>query len=196
MNRTNNKFIKKIVLIGLLTALATAFSFIKIPIAGTATVNLVLPVVVIGAILCGPEVGAWLTIIPTLTTFGEASLFLQYSPAGAVLTLFLKGILAGLAAGIVYEALSENHPRSAVLWAAVITPIVNSGVFVLGCYVFIWGELVALAAEANVGIGALLLGLAGINFVVELVINIVLCPSIIRIIRLASKRENAAKNGK
>ena len=192
MNRTN-KIVKKIVLIGLLTALATAFSFVKIPIAGTATVNLVLPVVVIGAILCGPEVGAWLTIIPTLTTFGEASLFLQYSPAGAVLTLFLKGILAGLAAGIAYEALAEKHPKGAVLCAAVITPIVNSSIFVLGCYVFIWGELVV---EANVGIGALLLGLAGINFVVELIINIVLCPSIIRIIRLASKKENAAKNGK
>lgn len=195
MNRTS-KIVKKIVLIGLLTALATAFSFVKIPIAGTVTVNLVLPVVVIGAILCGPEVGAWLTIIPTLTTLGEASLFLQYSPAGAVLTLFLKGILAGLAAGIAYEVLSKSYPQTAVLCAAVITPIVNSSIFVLGCYVFIWGELVALAAEANVGIGALLLGLAGINFVVELIINIVLCPSIIRIIRLASKKENAAKNGK
>ena len=98
--KQDHEILKKIVAVGLLTALAAVFSMIKIPVASTATVTLVLPIVVIGAALYGPIVGAWLTVIPTITSFGEATLFLTYSPIGTGVTLFLKGILAGLSAGL------------------------------------------------------------------------------------------------
>lgn len=191
MNKSKHELVQKIALVGLLTALATVLSYIKIPIVSSATVTLVLPVVVIGAALCGPLVGAWLTVIPTLTAFGEAALFMTYSPVGTVLTLFLKGILAGLAAGCVYKLLSPKHPIGAVTCAAVIAPIINSGIFVLGCYIFIWDALVGMATEANVGIGLLLFGLAGMNFIVELLLNIILCPAILRIIQIATKNRIA-----
>jgi predicted membrane protein len=96
---TNQENIKKLVLIGLLTALTIALSYIKIPLVGTVTITLVLPVVVIGAALCGPWVGAWLTVIPNISAFTEAGIFMVYSPVGCIATLLLKGILAGLAAG-------------------------------------------------------------------------------------------------
>ena len=188
MNKTN-ELVKKIALVGLLTALVTVLSFIKIPVLSIATLNLVLPVVVIGAAICGPLVGAWLTVIPALTSFGEAALFLSYNPVGTVLTLFLKGILAGLASGFVYKLLAKKHQIGAVTCAAVVAPVVNTGIFLLGCYIFIWDALVGLAVENSVSIGMLIFGLAGMNFIIELLLNIILCPTILRIIQIAAKKK-------
>lgn len=67
--------------------------------------------------------------------------------------------------------------------------MLNSGIFVLGCYLFIWDELVSLAEQNGVGIGMLIFGLAGLNFIIELMLNIILCPSILRIIQMATKEK-------
>ena len=190
MKSNQNAAVRKLAFVGLLTALATVLSFIKIPILG-ASITLVLPVVVIGAALFGPLVGAWLTLIPNLIAFTEAGIFMVYSPLGCVLTLLLKGILAGLAAGLIYKLLSGRHPVGAVTWSALAAPIINSGIFVLGCYIFIWDQLVSLAGQNGVGIGLLLFGLAGLNCIIELILNIILCPSILRVIHIF-KKKNAA----
>ena len=187
--KTKHEIIKKIAVVGILTALVTVLSYIKIPIVSSVTITLVLPVVVIGAALFGPLVGAWLTVIPAINALGEAALFMTYSPVGTVLTLFLKGILTGLAAGLVYKLLCKKHPIGAVTCAAVVAPIVNAGTFLLGCYAFLWDDLMRMAVEAGVGMGMLLFGLAGMNFIVELVLNIVLCPAILRIIQIISKNK-------
>lgn len=186
--KRNQDFTRKIALVGLLTALAAVLSYIKIPLVSTATVTLVLPVVVIGAILCGPLVGAWLTVIPALTALPEAALFMTYNPAGTIFTLILKGLLAGFAAGVVYKLLASRKPRGAVFCAAAVAPIVNTGTFLLGCYIFIWPELIALAADNGVGVGLLLFGLAGMNFIVEMILNIALCPALLRVIDVAKKK--------
>lgn len=191
--RLKNEQVQKIALIGILTALTAVLSYIKIPVVSAATVTLVLPVVVIGSILCGPLVGAWLTVIPNLTSFGEAGIFLAYSPFGAVLTIMMKGLLAGYLAGLTYKLLSAKHPTGSVFCAAVVAPVVNTGVFVLGCYVFIWEQLVAMAVDNGVGIGMLLFGLAGMNFIIELTLNIVLCPAILRVIDIAVKKQLFSK---
>ena len=188
--RVTNETIKKITLIGLLTALATVFSYIKIPIVSSVTVTLVLPIVVIGAALFGPLVGAWLTVIPAINAFSEAGLFLVYSPFGCILTLLIKGIAAGFAAGIIYKVLCKKHPKAAVNCAAVAAPIVNSGIFLLGCYVFIWEQIMVEAANADIGIGMLIFFMVGMNFVIELILNIILCPTILRIIKIAGKKKD------
>lgn len=187
-SKLNQESIRKLTLVALLTALATALSFIKIPILG-ASITLVLPVVIIGGSIYGPLVGAWLTVIPNLIALTEAGIFLVTSPVGCVATLLLKGILAGFVSGVVYKALSKKHPIGAVTCAAVVAPVINSGVFVLGCYIFIWDYLVSLAGENGVGIGLLLFGLAGLNFIIELILNVILCPSILRILQIASKKK-------
>ena len=165
------------------------FSYIRIPLVSTATVTLVLPLVVIGAVLCGPIVGAWLTVIPAIISFSEASLFMAYSLGGTVATLILKGILAGFAAGMVYKLLARKRQKMAVALAAAVAPIVNSGVFLLGCYIFLWPELVELAAENSVGIGMLLFGLVGMNFIVEFILNLALTPAVLRIVKIGEKKK-------
>ena len=186
--KRNQEFTRKIAIVGLLTALTTVLSYIKIPVVSNVTVNLVLPIVVIGSILCGPYVGAWLTVIPAITSFPEAALFMTYNLWGTILTLILKGLLAGYSAGIVYKLLSKKHPKLSVFCASVVAPIVNTSVFLLGCYVFIWSELIALAEENGVGVGLLLFGLAGMNFIVELILNMALCPALMRVVNIYKKK--------
>ena len=180
--------IRKLTLVALLTALAAALSFVKIPILGVS-ITLVLPVVIIGGALCGPLVGAWLTVIPNVIAFTEAGLFMTYSPVGCMITLLLKGLVAGFVSGVIYKVLSKKHPIGAVTCSAVVAPILNSGIFVLGCYICIWDQLTAVAGEKGVGIGMLLFGLAGLNFIIELILNVILCPTILRIIQIASKKK-------
>ena len=107
--RETREFIEKLALVSILTALTVVLGLIKIPIMGV-TITLVLPVVVIGAALYGPYVGAWLTVIPNVITLltGEAALFTNYNGFGGVLTIILKGVLAGYAAGWVYKLLCEK----------------------------------------------------------------------------------------
>lgn len=189
--KANHDFVKKMALVGILTALTAVLSFIKIPLVGSVTVTLILPAVVIGAVLCGPWVGAWLTVIPALTAIPEAALLMSVNPALGVGLLLTKGLLAGFAAGMVYKLMSKKYPIGSVVCAALVAPVVNSGVFVLGCRLFFWDALVLEAVKAEVSMGVLLIGLVVINFVVEMILNVVLCPTIIRIIQLATKKKTA-----
>ena len=186
--KVQNDTARKLALVGLLTALTAALGFVKIPIIGTY-ITLVLPVVVIGVALCGPIVGAWLTVVPNIVAIFNAGIFLINSPIGCVFTMLLKGILAGLVAGLIYKAMSEKHPIGAVTCAAIVAPIINSAVFFLGCYIFIWDDLVAEAAEAGVGIGMLVLGLVILNGTIELILNVILCPTILRLIQIVKKKK-------
>ncbi|MBQ7329229.1 MAG: ECF transporter S component [Oscillospiraceae bacterium] len=88
-----------------------------------------------------------------------------------------------------YDFISRNNKYLAVLIAAIVCPVVNTGVFLLGCQVFFletiaeWG---AAAGFANVA-GYMFLGLAGTNFLIELGTNLFLSPVIVRLISLAKK---------
>ena len=190
--RTNQELVLKIVVIGVLTALAIGLSLIKLPITGVS-VTLLLPVVIIGAALYGPWVGAWLTIIPNIIAFFvEGALFMVYNPIGGLVTIVLKGILAGIAAGFICKALSKKRPMVAITVASIAAPLVNTGVFILGSYILVWDKMIEAAVEAGVapefaGI-AILLGL-GFNCAVELILNIVLAPAIFKILQIVTKKK-------
>ena len=190
--RTNQELVLKIVVIGVLTALAIGLSLIKLPITGVS-VTLLLPVVIIGAALYGPWVGAWLTIIPNIIAFFvEGALFMVYNPIGGLVTIVLKGILAGIAAGFICKALSKKRPMVAITVASIAAPLVNTGVFILGSYILVWDKMIEAAVEAGVapefaGI-TILLGL-GFNCAVELILNIVLAPAIFKILQIVTKKK-------
>ena len=103
-------------------------------------------------------------------------------------TLVVKGVSYALAAGFVYKLMSKKHPSGAVFCSAMVAPIVNTAVFLIGCRLFIWPSLVAMAGANGVGMGMLLFGMAGMNFIIEFVLNVILCPSILRIIDIAKDK--------
>ena len=73
--------------------------------------------------------------------------------------------------------------------AAVAAPVVNTGVFLLGCKLFFMDfvrEMAAGAGYESAGV-FMIVGFVGINFLLELGVNIVLAPVISRLIRLGKK---------
>ena len=71
----------------------------------------------------------------------------------------------------------------AVFVAAIACPVVNSGVFFLGGVVFFMESIEAYFKTSN-GPLFIITTLIGINFLVELAINVILAPVILRIINI------------
>ena len=73
------------------------------------------------------------------------------------------------------------------LVAALFAPIVNTGLFVCGMFLFFKDTLYAWAGGSDV-VTYVLLGLAGLNFLVEFLINIILTPAIATIVNVVKKQ--------
>ena len=89
----------------------------------------------------------------------------------------------------VYDYLSRNNRYFAVIISAVICPLVNTGVFLLGCRLFFYETVAGWGVAAgfeNVA-SYMFVGLAGINFLIELGTNILLAPVITRLISYVKK---------
>ena len=191
MSQNNNT--QKIVGLGLFTAIVIVLqllgSFIKF---GTFSVSLVLVPVVIGAALYGAGAGAWLGFVfgVVVLVSGDAAAFLGVNALGTILTVLVKGTLAGFLSGVVYKALESKNRMLAVVLAAVTCPVVNTGVFLIGCLIFFMETISAWADAAGLGANVgqfMILGLVGANFIFELLFNAVLSPVIVRLIRIGKK---------
>lgn len=206
---------KTLVLTAALTAMVVVLqllgSFIRL---GVFSISLVLVPIVIGAAICGAGAGAWLGLAFGVTVLlsGDATAFFVVNPVGTILTVLVKGTAAGLCAGLIYKLVSSlctkasTDPKPAkwpwldkvrawvlkylpVVCAAVVCPIVNTGIFLIGCNLFFYDTV----AEWGRGLGYdnavkyMFLGLAGGNFIFELIFNIVLSPVIVRVLSINKK---------
>ena len=109
---------------------------------------------------------------------------------GTLLTVLVKGIACGGLAGVVYAWLAQKNRTLAAVTAAIVCPVVNTGVFLLGCRIFFLPMLADMAQNLGFGdnVGRfMIIGLVGVNFLAELGINIVLSPVILRLIRIGRK---------
>ena len=191
-NRITRKSTEALVLGAILTALVVILQMLGTFIRfGAFQVSLVLIPIVLGASKCGVRVGAWLGFVFGLVVLlnGDAALFLAVNVAGTIITVLLKGILCGLAAGIVYKSLEKYNGLLAVIAAAIVCPLVNTGVFLLGCVVFFMDTITAWGADLsfeNVW-KYMLLGLVGRNFLFEIATNIILSPALVRVLNLNKK---------
>ena len=175
------------ILAAIVVVLQLLGSYLKI---GGLPISLVLVPIVIGAAVYGAGTGAFLgfvfsivVAIAAITGADQFSVVLwTINPAMTLLVIFAKGILAGWIAGLLYRALCKKSVFGAVLSAAAICPIVNTGVFCAGMLLFFEERLVQLAGGTNL-LAYTLLTLAGVNFLVELGINILLGPAIVRILK-------------
>ena len=184
--------VEKLALGALFTALVIILQMLGAFIRfGPFSISLVLVPIVIGAAVCGVGIGGWLGCVFGLAVIisGDAAAFLAVDVFGTVLTVLAKGTLCGLAAGFVYKLLSGKNTYLGVMSAAIVCPIVNTGVFLLGCLLFFMEPVTAWGAALgfeNVG-KYMIFGLVGGNFLVELGINLVLAPVILRLIALIKK---------
>lgn len=180
---------QKIVGIGLFTAIIVALQLLAASIKfGPFSITLVLAPIVIGAALYGIGAGAWLGVAFGVSVLisGDAAAFMTINPAGTVVTVLLKGMLAGLVAGLIYKALESKNKTVAVVLAGIACPIVNTGIFLAGCYLFFQEWLVSVFGTT--GFAAVVTGLVSVNFAVELGINMVLASVIVRVIDIGKKQ--------
>ena len=187
MNKTKTQ---KLVGLALFTAIVVVLqltgSFIKF---GIFSISLVLVPIVVGAAVYGPKAGTWLGFVFGLVVLlsGDAAPFLTVNALGCVATVLAKGAGAGLLAGLTYKALADKNKYIGVAAAAIVCPLANSGIFFLGCEVFFldtigdWAKAAGFTGDATTYV---IVGLIGLNFVFEMLVNLILSPVILRIINI------------
>ncbi len=183
---------KKLVGVGLLTAIVVVLQAVAVAIrpTGLFNISLVLVPIVVGAALYGYKTGAWLGLVFSIVVlFTDAGAFLAVNVPGTIITVIVKGTVAGLVAGLVYLALEKKNRFVAVIAAAIACPVTNTGIFLLGCVLFFMDTIngwASAAGFANAGT-YMIIGMVGVNFLVELVLNIVLSSAIVRIVNISKK---------
>lgn len=188
----NNKT-KNMVGIGLFTAIVVVLQFLGggIKVGTMFSISLVLVPIVVGAAVYGPKAGGWLGFAfgAAVLLSGDAAAFLAVDPLATVTVVLIKGIACGVTAGLLYTCLRKINKTLGVFAAAIVCPVVNTGVFLVGCWLFFletvaqWGAGLGFANAAEY----MFLGLAGTNFLIELAVNIVLAPVIVRLIKIKEK---------
>ena len=161
-------------------------SFIKV---GPVSVSLVLVPIAVAAALYGPVAGAVIGGIFSVVVLlqPDTAFFYGLSAMGTVVTVLCKGVLAGLISGLMYRALEKENSLAAVILAALVCPLVNTGLFLLGCRIFFWEGLTRLAGGTNT-FAYVITTMIGFNFLAELVVNLVCVPVIQRIIKAVAKK--------
>lgn len=188
MNRTTST--KTMVMGAILTALVAILQLMGASIRlGPFSISLVLLPIVIGAATCGKWIGAWLGLVFAIVVIasGDAAAFLAVNPVGTVITVVAKGVLSGYLAAVCYGLFEKKNRYLATVVAAVVCPVVNTGVFLLGCLAFFMETVSGWAMEAGMGGNVaqyMILFLVGGNFLFELATNIILSPVVVRLLNI------------
>lgn len=162
---------------------------------GTTKISLTLIPIVLGALLLGPLAGAFLgaafgvVVIIAALTGADAFTYILLTdhPVLTVALCLVKGAAAGFAAGLIYKLLRKKHEYAAVAAAALSAPVVNTGLFILGA-LFMSDTLTAnFVADGMSVIYFLVIGCAGINFIVEFIVNAVASPAIYTVERVVER---------
>ena len=187
MNNSNGKT-RRLAGLAVFTAIVVVLqllgSFIKV---GPFAVSLVLIPIVVGAAVYGVSAGAWLgfvfgvVVTIAVVTGADQGGYIMFSarPVMTVLVCLIKGTAAGYVAGLLY-------PLAGVIVAAAAAPVVNTGLFVLAMVLFYQPQLQAWAGGTAVAT-YVVTGLVGVNFLLELGVNLVLSPTITRLIAAGKK---------
>ena len=193
--------ILKLVQMALLCALIIVLQQIVIPLPGGLTLSLVLIPIVVGAVLFGPSAGAILggvfgLVVTFLVITGGAgelpTMMWIANPVMTVAICLLKGIAAGLVAGLIAKALSQKKYLGIVL-AAAAAPIVNTGIFLLGLFTCFYKVMQEFADKIGMpGVSMIyfaVIVLVGVNFLVEFAVNLVCSPAIVRVVDAVKKNK-------
>ena len=179
---------KNITFLGVLTALIIVLQVLgsNIVVFGTVRLSFVLVPIVLGAIMLGVRGGVFLGVVFGLITIIMGAVgadpftyvLLNESPFLCVATCLVKAVCAGLISALTYKAVSVRNKTIALFVSAIVAPVVNTGLFILGALAM--GDVLNdnFVANGESLIHFLIIGCAGINFLVELSINVVLAPAL------------------
>ncbi len=190
----NSKFFttKNVAFLGILTALLIVLNLLSTVFKVITNVNLTLIPIVLGALLLGVRGGFILGGISGLMTFlfgvfgvdpFTNTLFVN-SPVLTFLTCVVKITVAGGIAGWIYDLLKTKNKYVAVFVASALVPVINTALFIVGALTMY--NVIATNYSQDV-LYFLVITCAGINFLIELAINLVVAPAIHTTIRVLDK---------
>lgn len=210
MNTNESNSLKKtkvLVSMAIFTALVVVLQLLAGSIKiGPFSPSLVLVPIVIGAAVYGCGAGAWLgfvfgaVVLIACITGQDAGGYLMWgiNPFMTAVICIGKGVAAGFAAGWIYRLLGRKNQIVGTVAAAIVCPVVNTGLFCLGATVAFkpllmewatawWSSQPQMSGDVNL-ILYLILGMIGLNFLLEMMINVLLSPAVVRILKI---RKNA-----
>ena len=192
----------------LLAAIEVILTLLYIPV-GTINLNFGLVPIVIAGVFLSPLSGAFIggvsgivTMTQVLSGQGAFYAFLMAeNPFMACLLCIVKTAAAGYVSGLVYHLLQKICRFEAVgaLAAAILCPVLNTGIFALGMLTIFGNALMADSVISTWTTGGLIalvfVVLIGVNFFVELALNIVVCPVLTKALRATPffKKTNPVK---
>ena len=119
---------------------------------------------------------------------GFTLILLNDNALATIAICIVKGAAAGLAAGILYRLISKNNVTAGVITAGGVCPIVNTGLFIVGMLVFFFPMLKGMAQEESQELTYyIIFTLTGLNFLVELAVNMLFSTAITRIIKAKNR---------
>ena len=187
---------KNVTILGVLTAIIVVLqifgSYFRI---GTISLSFVLVPIVIGGILTGVIGGTILGFIFGVITLvmgivgADQFTFILFSdhPFLTIITCVIKGSAAGFMSGFVYKLLKDKNLTLSTFAASAVAPIVNTGLFIVGAFCMADTLNSNFVAENSNVVYFIFIGCAGINFLIELAINLVLAPSVCKIIKAVKR---------
>ncbi len=183
--------------LSILTALIVVLQLMSYSIKiGPFGLSLVLIPIVIGGALFGIRSGAILggvfgVVVVLCCVFGMdvgGNMLWSINPLLTALICIGKGVTAGAAGAAVSAAFNKmGKPTTGVFLSAITVPVVNTGLFLSMLSLCFYDTLVLWAAGQNV-VYYVLTGIILVNFVPELLLNMVLAPVAQRVI--AAVRRN------
>ncbi len=195
MSSVNTEKTRRMAGLSILTALVIVLQFVAEYIKiGTTPITLTLVPIVVGSALYGIRGGAWLGgvfgVVVWLMSIANidptGALLWNLNPFFTTVICIGKGAAAGLAAAAAYKVVSKKSGIGGVFAAAIVSPVVNTGLFIAGVY-FFFNETLVSWANGTEMLTYIIFTLVGFNFLVELTLNLVLSSIIERIINYRVK---------
>ncbi|MBQ8309325.1 MAG: ECF transporter S component [Clostridia bacterium] len=161
---------------------------------GAVQLNFTLIPIVLGAIVFGPFVGAFLGfacgfVVLVQVIIGAVPFYALIWTNDPIVTLFtciVKTTAAGYVSGLVYRLLSKKNETAAIFMASGLVPVINTALFIVGC-LLMTNSVYGMANGQNVLV-FILVGLVTFNFFIEFAINLIVAPALQRVIGIVTKR--------
>ena len=187
MSRTD---ITKLVYLAIFTALVAVLQIVSNITMGILPVPITLTLVpiVMACAICGKYSGGWLGFVFAMVVLlsGASEPFFTINPLATIIIVIVKGVSAGIFAGLVYSLLEKRNRYVAIILAGATAPIVNTGIFLAGAFVFFRDYIVSLAGGEALFTFVITV-FVGVNFLVELGLNMLLAPIILRLVNYKKK---------
>lgn len=204
----NSLMIKKLVGIATLTALVVVLQLLSNYIQfGSVSITLALIPMVVGAIIYGPWIGAFLGAVMggIILTAPSTSTFLDHNVVATIFLCILKTGVAGLVSGYLYKLLMKcNFLKKAkfpvaIIVATLVAPAINTGLFILGTAIMYQGlsvtgadgtviELVPSSGGFGKAFSAAVSFVVFTNFLIEFVVCAILSPAIVYLGKVLANR--------